>query len=580
MKLTTKEENQEVIRKVIEENQEIIDLINNDLILIGDDYYRTKGIAEDIFIKAIQIKNWFPIQSFVGMLYKKYADDTLTNRANVFDEIMQLIIDCSLIETSVLDIKYSKNNHLMVKGKYYDDEISKSINLPYDEPQKGHIRFGSIKERAKGKWEDVIEILNNQKFTIDKSIVKYFKFDKDWSNERVADEKRKQIILREIPSKKPFYFKWGTDYRGRIYCSGDTLNPQGDDYRKSMLKYEPIELNSVGEVWLKIKIASAFGLDKEPKWKQLTWFNKNEKNLEKLRDNADDRYEYITLVNDYRKYQNGKSIGTIVGVDAPQSQLQILALILKSKAIAKASNLIGDEKQDNYKRLANAMNEFIDVGFERSEVKYMLMTFGYGAGDNRLNQIAKRDIHPEKLEKVKQAQMDIVLIFKAALKRILPGLEDTLKEINNLWEAEGFSYTMPDGFKVNVLESNDEYFTGIYDVNGEPIEIKFKADGIVFDKRNSLLPFVSIVHSIDAYVAREIIKRANRNGIEIYTIHDDFRVHPNDAQWVVNEYRKIFQELLESDITYDILYQAFNVKIDKNRGDLKSEDINGRYILF
>ena len=578
MKLTTKEENQEVIRKVIEENQEIIDLINNDLILIGDDYYRTKGIAEDIFIKAIQIKNWFPIQSFVGMLYKKYADDTLTNRANVFDEIMQLIIDCSLIETSVLDIKYSKNNHLMVKGKYYDDEISKSINLPYDEPQKGHIRFGSIKERAKGKWEDVIEILNNQKFTIDKSIVKYFKFDKDWSNERVADEKRKQIILREIPSKKPFYFKWGTDYRGRIYCSGDTLNPQGDDYRKSMLKYEPIELNSVGEVWLKIKIASAFGLDKEPKWKQLTWFNKNEKNLEKLRDNADDRYEYITLVNDYRKYQNGKSIGTIVGVDAPQSQLQILALILKSKAIAKASNLIGDEKQDNYKKLAEEMSKMLGVKLDRSEVKYMLMTFGYGAGDLRLSKIAKRDFKSENIHKLKME--DIIDAFHKAVNNILPGLEETMKEINSWWNPSGISFTMPDGFKVNVFESDDKYFEGVYDILDDSKEIKFKADGIISKKKKSLLPFVSIVHAIDGYIAREMVRRTNDRDIDIYTIHDDFRVHPNYAQWCIDEYRKIFQELLDKDIVYDIIKEAFGIKIRKNRGDLRAKDIDGSYILF
>ena len=63
----------------------------------------------------------------------------------------------------------------------------------------------------------------------------------------------------------------------------------------------------------------------------------------------------------------------------------------------------------------------------------------------------------------------------------------------------------------------------------------------------------NIIHSIDAFVVREMIRRCHDRGIQMATIHDCFYAHPNDMDIVRLIYICIMMELADSDIMQNIL---------------------------
>ena len=67
---------------------------------------------------------------------------------------------------------------------------------------------------------------------------------------------------------------------------------------------------------------------------------------------------------------------------------------------------------------------------------------------------------------------------------------------------------------------------------------------------------MNIVHSIDAWVVREMVRRGARKDIQIATIHDAFYAHPNDMQFVRETYRDILAELAESNLGQSILTEV------------------------
>ena len=73
----------------------------------------------------------------------------------------------------------------------------------------------------------------------------------------------------------------------------------------------------------------------------------------------------------------------------------------------------------------------------------------------------------------------------------------------------------------------------------------------------------NVIHSVDGYVAREMIRRMtqhcakfNRNYPAFITsIHDAFGTHPNNAEEMTYHYTNIMCELNESNLLQDIMSQ-------------------------
>lgn len=199
--------------------------------------------------------------------------------------------------------------------------------------------------------------------------------------------------------------------------------------------------------------------------------------------------------------------------------------------------------------------------FTRTEVKASIMQAGYGQQEEGTRGQLLEDLGSDKYND------DIYDIFVMALEKIVPGFYSIMNWINELWNPnwEAVSWVMPDGHKVVCKPTSSEW------VKFKPFnqfEVTGKIGGVEKEKKTLLL-FVTIIHSVDAYIARRML------GVDydLTTIHDDFVQLPNHANQSKINYREIMADINDNPLLENILEQITGQKIDAIQGDLKSEDI-------
>ena len=92
----------------------------------------------------------------------------------------------------------------------------------------------------------------------------------------------------------------------------------------------------------------------------------------------------------------------------------------------------------------------------------------------------------------------------------------------------------------------------------------------------SLVP--NVVHSVDAYIAREMVRRTP---FDLVHIHDCFVFEPDHLQEVCQTYREIAAEIAQSDLLSDILSQLAGryTPVKKISDDLHLDILNSSYML-
>ncbi|MCR8701027.1 MULTISPECIES: DNA-directed RNA polymerase [Campylobacter] len=96
---------------------------------------------------------------------------------------------------------------------------------------------------------------------------------------------------------------------------------------------------------------------------------------------------------------------------------------------------------------------------------------------------------------------------------------------------------------------------------------------------------MNIIHSLDGYICREIVKRLHSKGIEVSPIHDSFGVHPNNCDELRKVYRELLAEIYESDTLVNLLQEitGSDIKVDippadKYMAKAIRDNVNGYYI--
>ena len=325
-------------------------------------------------------------------------------------------------------------------------------------------------------------------------------------------------------------------------------------------------LEFTGKDMLKIDIANCFGLDKTSWVDRIIWTEVNRDNLENLTENASEPLLFLKAVKALRKTENKEPTGHNMFLDATASGLQIMAILSGCKLTAKHVNLINTgQREDVYAAIAFAMNKLLpsEEHITRDDIKYPLMTHYYNK--------ARQDDLSEKQQ----------VAFYQAIAEEFPGPESIKNIINMFWNYEGthHTWTLPDGHIAHVPVT--EMITArieVDELNHTTFSYRFEAVK-PSEKITSLVP--NIIHSIDGYIAREMVRRANEQGYQLAHIHDAFCTHPNHMQKARENYRNILAEIASSSLLENILTEIAGqpVKLTKDSEDLAGFILDSEYAL-
>lgn len=313
-----------------------------------------------------------------------------------------------------------------------------------------------------------------------------------------------------------------------------------------------------GLEYILIDIANNYGLDKELWDDRITWakgfltqpIDEQNEAIEML---ADEPYLTRKAVNAYHDAVNGVPTGHIVLLDATASGQQIMACLIGCPTTAANVNLVNTGKrEDVYQKVTDIM----DMGFMRKEVKYPIMTHYYNS--------------KAKPKEIFGADTPELAKFYEVLAQELPGAEEVMEDINSCWQGDALQHvwTLPDGHTAWVpvmVESNGKNLP-------EKIEVD-EMDGATFTYKYEVnmpsakgisLP-ANVVHSIDGYIVREMIRRGHSQGFDVITVHDAFGCSPNHCNQLRQNYIDILCEIADSTMMADILGEILGEEIEYNK---------------
>jgi len=253
-------------------------------------------------------------------------------------------------------------------------------------------------------------------------------------------------------------------------------------------------------------------------------------------------------------------------LDATASGLQIMAALSGCKRTAAHVNMIPTgQREDVYTHMVNEMNFNLPLPeyVVRSDVKKPLMTHFY----NKMSQ--------DTLTDAQQAA------FYTSMADSFTGAQAVMDLINQYWDeyALQHKWTLPDGHvacvkvtemvnaRIQVDELKNTTFTYRFEANQPSI------------KSSSLVP--NVIHSIDAYIAREMVRMAHDQGFQLAHIHDAFAAHPNNMDKVRVNYKMIMAEIADSDLLANILTELAGSPqtVNKLSNDLSLHIMESEYML-
>jgi hypothetical protein len=265
-----------------------------------------------------------------------------------------------------------------------------------------------------------------------------------------------------------------------------------------------------------IDIANQYGLDKELFDDRIQWTLVNINDLELIgecKGNWKAKPLYLKGIQTLRNIQCGYPTGSMVGLDATCSGIQIMSALTGCFKGGLITNLVDPKKRyDAYQEALEAMRVYVPGldDKERQKLKDAVMTVFYGS-------IAE----PEKL--FGEGTPELEAFYKAMID-IAPGASQLLEVLRSTWKP----YVMAHGW---VLPDNHHSFIKVMVKCEDKIEVdelqtqfqyRYKVNA---GKRKGVSNIANVVHSIDSYIARSLIRRCSYDPTEIdnkrvYLVHE------------------------------------------------------------
>jgi len=260
--------------------------------------------------------------------------------------------------------------------------------------------------------------------------------------------------------------------------------------------------------YLKIDVASNYGLDKKTWDTRIQWVDDNEHLFEAVVAKAEDKlYSVHPLMKEasspalfyagikaYLAAKEGKVIHHPISLDATASGAQILAILSNCEKSAKLCNVIDTgDREDLYTNIYAKMCERTgtSANIEQPDVKQAIMTWLYGS-----------TAEPKKAFG-KGALLDC---FYKTMFEDAAGIAQLNMDILSLWDADAYSndWVLPDNFHVHVPVIGDQAL--MCNFLNEPHIIMRKVN-MPQDKGLSI--GANLVHSVDGMIVREMVRRCS-----------------------------------------------------------------------
>lgn len=262
--------------------------------------------------------------------------------------------------------------------------------------------------------------------------------------------------------------------------------------------------------YLKIDIASNFGLDKATWDERLQWFEAHKDQLDELVNAAENPALYFAGVQAYRKAITGQPSGYPISLDATSSGLQLLACLTGDVSAAQLCNVIDYveggviQRRDGYTVIYRSMVDALgeEGRITRDPVKKAVMTALYGS---------------KAMPKRVFGEGELLNVFYDTMLELAPAAWELNETMPAFWNPEALehSWVLPDNFHVHVKVMDTDM--EIVHFMNEPFEI-FSQVNRATDTGRSL--GANTIHSLDGMIVREMTRRCNYNSKKVDNLID------------------------------------------------------------
>lgn len=250
-----------------------------------------------------------------------------------------------------------------------------------------------------------------------------------------------------------------------------------------------------GQEYLKIDVASNFGLDKKDWEDRIAWFNENENQLESLVNEADNPPLFFASVQAWRDVKAGRPTGYTTSLDAAASGLQILACLSACETSARICGVLSTgHREDAYMNFYQIMKNMVGEklgAINRGIMKVVSMTAFYDSTRE-----------PKKVF----GDGPLLEAFWETLAKGAPGAWALNKAMKKLWQpyTTAHEWTLPDNFHVHVPVTAT--VGHLLNVAGSDVVVEVNS---LCGSKSGQAMGANIVHSVDGLVVREMHRRCS-----------------------------------------------------------------------
>ena len=272
-----------------------------------------------------------------------------------------------------------------------------------------------------------------------------------------------------------------------------------------------------GYEYVCIDIANAYGLDKELFSTRIKWVEDHIDKLDDFIPHADKKPLYVKGVMALDKIRKGEPTGHMVGLDACASGPQIMGVLLGCPDTCENTGLVDpsvrtDLYTEIYKEMVRLQPELAKGNqITRKEIKEATVPMCYGS-------VAKpKEIFGEFTEEYSN--------FYRAISNVAPAVITVLDILKQSWVpfSSKHEWTMPDGFNVSIkVMQHVDTRIEVDELDHARFTHRMK-ENLGTHKGISLA--ANVIHSIDGYIARELVRRCSFDRMELEECHTKLLIH-------------------------------------------------------